>query len=359
MSEKNSNEKKFNKKIRKVGGIIACLIAVAVFCIPVGLCIKLSMNIGELNDESERLLSDRSVDKSTNVSIFTTEEDTSFFALSERDRSAYEKIEKDTNEANALFAYASENDSTGSNAENDSLLQSDNNDGTGSGDSAISGKEPVSTPTDGEKETEKVVYLTFDDGPTANTSEILDILDEEGIKATFFVCDTGAANYDGMKEIVKRGHTIGMHSLSHEYDIVYADLDSFKNDVEGIHDLILKETGVDTKYYRFPGGSSNQVSNVSMYECIGYLNSKGYTYYDWNALNEDASEVDYTPDELIENVLYYVSMNEGDSMVLMHDNPDHENTIRSLKALIKKLKEMGYTFKAIDDDAPLVQHVSY
>ena len=346
MSEKNSGEeKKLNKSFRKIGGFIACLIAILVFCIPVGLCIKLSGSINDLNDESERLLAERSEDKNRTISIFTTEEDTSFFALSEKDRSAYEKIEKDTNEVKALFAYASENDTEGM---------------TDTEEAEEPAEEPeVQTPSDSQKENDKVIYLTFDDGPSENTAEILDILDEEDIKATFFVCDTGAWNYDGMREIVKRGHTIGMHSLSHDYDTVYADIDSFEKDVEGIHNLILEQTGVDTKYYRFPGGSSNQVSAVSMHDCVSYLNSKGYKYYDWNALNMDASEVDYTPDELIENVLYFVSINEGDSMVLMHDNPTHKNTIQSLKALITELKAMGYTFKAIDDDAPLIQHYSF
>ena len=202
----------------------------------------------------------------------------------------------------------------------------------------------------------KTVYLTFDDGPSQHTEELLDILDRYNVKATFFVV---AGDYKYSKElsdIAERGHTIGLHSKSHVYSELYADLDAFKADVEGVHDWVESVTGIDSKYYRFPGGSTNNVSQVPMSDCIAYLDSEGYEYYDWNALSKDAENYYLTADQLTENALYYIRANEGDSIVLLHDLDEHYTTIESLPGLIETLIREGYTLKAIDDDTTPVHH---
>ena len=148
------------------------------------------------------------------------------------------------------------------------------------------------------------VYLTFDDGPSANTDSILDTLAANNVRATFFcIAQKGEANQKRYQRIVSEGHTLGMHSYTHVYRTVYADLESFEKDVTGISDYLYQITGVRPKYYRFPGGSSNTVSKVPMKECIRYLNQSGLTYFDWNAQNDDATGKSYTADQLVEHAL--------------------------------------------------------
>ena len=119
--------------------------------------------------------------------------------------------------------------------------------------------------TDGDKEAEtKRAYLTFDDGPSGNTGEILDILDANDVKATFFVVGRGDEYYDTYRDIVGRGHTLALHSYTHDYDKIYASLDDFAEDIEELRNLLYDVTGVNCVYYRFPGGSSNTVSKVDM-----------------------------------------------------------------------------------------------
>ena len=200
------------------------------------------------------------------------------------------------------------------------------------------------------------VYLTFDDGPGPYTNEILDILNEKGVKATFFVVADDYTYSDELNRIVREGHTLAMHSMNHRYDVIYKDIDAFKQDVNGLHDLLYVMTGVDCKYYRFPGGSSNTVSDVPISDCIDFLNSRGFTYFDWNALNGDAEYVSYTADELNTNVMGYVHNNPGNSTVLLHDLGDHYATVEALPGLIDTLISEGYEILPIDDSTKPVQH---
>lgn len=206
----------------------------------------------------------------------------------------------------------------------------------------------------------KKVYLTFDDGPSHYTDKILSILEEKKVKASFFVVyNDDESLWDEYEKIVEQGHTLAMHSYTHVYDEVYATRESFIYDVVRLHDFLYEQTGVDVKYYRFPGGSSNTVSNVPIQELIGYLHSKGITHYDWNALNNDAVSADMTPEELNEYVLSYIRANEGDSMVLMHDLEAVHATVDALPDLIDTLISEGYEICPIDETTEPFQHVSY
>ena len=202
------------------------------------------------------------------------------------------------------------------------------------------------------------VYLTFDDGPSDNTEAILDTLDDYGIKATFFV--TGKED-DHSKEmyqrIVDEGHTIGMHSYSHKYSDIYSSVDAFASDLDRIQNLIYDVTGVDCHYYRFPGGSSNQVSNVEMARYIEYLEKNGITYFDWNVSSGDATSQSYSPDELVENVMADV-IKYKTSVVLMHDADTKDATVAALPKLIESLQGVGAVILPISDDTMLIQHVS-
>ena len=208
----------------------------------------------------------------------------------------------------------------------------------------------------GEKDTLKV-YLTFDDGPSSYTNKILDILDDYGVKATFFV--VGKTDEDSriaMKRIVNEGHTIGLHSFSHKYSDIYSSLEAFSADFEKIRKYVYDVTGIDARYYRFPGGSSNTVSNTDMSELIRFLDEKRITYFDWNVANGDESSSDYTVEELIENVMNDV-VKYKTSVVLMHEAADKGRTVESLPRLIELLQEKGALILPISRDTTVIQHV--
>ena len=202
------------------------------------------------------------------------------------------------------------------------------------------------------------VYLTFDDGPSKNSNQILDILDDYSVKATFFVV---GREDDASKEIYKRivddGHTIGMHSYSHKYSDIYSSLDAFSSDLDRIQNLIYDTTGVESVYYRFPGGSSNQVSNSDMSEFIKYLNDQKITYMDWNVSSGDATSQAYTSDELVENVMNDV-IKYKTSVVLLHDSNSKTTTVEALPKLIESLQSVGAVILPISQDTTLIQHVT-
>ena len=203
---------------------------------------------------------------------------------------------------------------------------------------------------------EKRVYLTFDDGPSDDVDAILDVLKEKNVKATFFMVIDDKSKQAAIRRMAAEGHTLGIHSVSHVYSEIYADLDSFKQDVETVHDLLYDMTGQDVKLYRFPGGSSNRVSDVPVEDCIEYLEEAGYTYFDWNASNGDSSGSGYTAEQLEDNVLRYVHNNSGATVVLMHDFTGCPATAESLPHLIDTLREEGYVLLPIDENTTPVHH---
>ena len=214
------------------------------------------------------------------------------------------------------------------------------------------GEENLADPEDTLK-----VYLTFDDGPSDNTDDILNILDDYGVKATFFVIGKDDEHAREMyTRIVNEGHTIGMHSYSHKYSDIYSSLDAFASDLDRIQSLIFDVTGVDSLIYRFPGGSSNQVSDVEMNKYIEYLNQNNIKYFDWNVSSGDATSQAYSPDELVENVMRDV-VKYKTSVVLMHDADAKDATVAALPTLIERLQAEGAVLLPISDDTTLIQHV--
>lgn len=204
----------------------------------------------------------------------------------------------------------------------------------------------------------KKVYLTFDDGPSENTDKILEILDKYNAKATFFVL--GKKDKFSTKEyqkIVEKGHTIGVHSTSHQYKTVYASLDSLKKDYITTRDIVWKATGIKPTLYRFPGGSSNSYcAGKKIQKYMKYFNDTGVVYVDWNASNEDASGRYYTAAGLTQNAIRTVQRAGGTPVVLMHDAQAKRKTVDSLPGLIKKLQDMGYSCESLDEYVPPVQH---
>lgn len=201
----------------------------------------------------------------------------------------------------------------------------------------------------------KRAYLTFDDGPSKYTDEILDILAENNIKATFFVIGKDETYYDKYRRIVNEGHTLALHSFSHNYGEIYSSLDNFAADIEELRNLLYDVTGVNCIYYRFPGGSSNTVSSVSMDTLVDYVNSRGLVYFDWNALNGDSVSAGLSASELVDNVMKD-ALRYDDTVILLHDLEDRHTTVESLQLLIDELKEAGYEILPIDENTPLIRH---
>ena len=201
------------------------------------------------------------------------------------------------------------------------------------------------------------VYLTFDDGPSDNTNAILDVLDDYNVKATFFVVgkedEASAAIY---QRIVDEGHTLGMHSYSNKYSLIYQSEDAFEADFHQLQDYLYEVTGEKSRYYRFPGGSSNQISNVPMSSLIRFLNSEDVVYYDWNVSAGDAANAAYTPEELVENVVSDVSKYKT-SVVLLHDSEDKSTTVEAVEPLIEALQDMDAEILPIDEDTQVIQYV--
>ena len=200
------------------------------------------------------------------------------------------------------------------------------------------------------------VYLTFNSTPGDNTEDILDVLAQHNVKATFFVVGTeeeGAAEV--YQRIVKEGHTIGMHSYSNQYSSIYSSKDAFKKDYQKLSDYIYELTGKRSKFYRFPGGSGNAISNVSMTEFVNILNKEKITYFDWNVSAGDAANT-YTIQDVHDNVLEGVSKYKT-SVVLMHDNKNKSTTVEALGSLIEKLKSQGAVVLPIDEDTKVIQYI--
>lgn len=201
------------------------------------------------------------------------------------------------------------------------------------------------------------VYFTFDDGPSEQTEEILDVLKKNNVKATFFVVGkTDERSKELYRRIVDEGHTIGLHSYSHKYSDIYASKAAFQADLQKISDLIYQITGQRTMLYRFPGGSSNKVSNVDMQLLIQYLNESGYTYFDWNVMSGDASTQNFSAEILTQNVMSGIKKSQT-SIVLYHDADTRTATVQSLTDVINQLIDMGAQILPIDDNTKKIQHI--
>ncbi len=204
----------------------------------------------------------------------------------------------------------------------------------------------------------RYVYLTFDDGPSTYTDEILDILAQYDVKATFFVCGKENAKYtDIYKRIVNEGHTLGMHSYSHKYSELYSSLDTFKDDTDKLRIFLYENTGVWSKYYRFPGGSSNTVSKVDMHELIQYLEGAEVTFFDWNVSAGD-DRAGANKDTIYSNIVNNVPRFKH-CIVLMHDAADKKSTVDALPEIIEAIQAMDDTvIVPITDDTLPVQHIN-
>ncbi len=194
----------------------------------------------------------------------------------------------------------------------------------------------------------KVIYLTFDDGPSIYTKSLLDTLDKYGVKATFFVCNTGSASL--IKEIYERGHTIGIHCTTHDYSRIYKSADAYIEDFQKMQDIVYEMTGTKPILFRFPGGSSNTVSRRYckgvITEIAQRMTEMGYYYFDWNVLSGDSSGDPISTEQVYKNVINAVS-NRNVSVVLQHDIKGF--SVAAVESIIKWGLANGYTFMPLDE----------
>lgn len=208
-----------------------------------------------------------------------------------------------------------------------------------------------------DEESTRKVYLTFDDGPSTNTERILEILDEYGVKATFFVTGEYAETHpERYCAIVQGGHTIGMHSYSHRYSEIYESIDAFGADLLKLQKFIEIETGVTPTLYRFPGGSSNTVSKLPMSEFCDYLTDNGITYFDWNMSSKDATSPMRSVEEIVDNCTAEL-YNYKNAVILLHDSQNKTSTVEALPLIIETIQQMDNTeILPITDETVTIHH---
>lgn len=200
------------------------------------------------------------------------------------------------------------------------------------------------------------IYLTFDDGPSNNTSKILDILKQEDIKATFFLVNFNSSYNPVVKRIYDEGHSIGIHSYTHNYKLIYSSVSAYFDDLNKMNDKIKTITGSDTKLLRFPGGSSNTISSFNkgiMTTLVKEVTNAGYHYFDWNVDSSDAWSARNSND-VYNNVIN--NLKKGNNIVLMHDLSSNEKTVNALEKIIKDAKEKGYIFANITMNTKEIHH---
>jgi peptidoglycan/xylan/chitin deacetylase (PgdA/CDA1 family) len=191
----------------------------------------------------------------------------------------------------------------------------------------------------------KRAYLTFDDGPTPGiTEDLLATLDTYGVKATFFVIGRMAAQHPELLHRIRAGgHTIGNHSYSHRYGVLYSSVTAFTRDLERAEAFLMEELGpgYDLRLYRFTGGINWP---VPMGRFIDACTERGYCHVEWNALNGDAEQGGSKSVEALMERLRESCAGKEDVIVLMHDSTGKETTAEALPLAIEYLDGEGYQF---------------
>lgn len=212
---------------------------------------------------------------------------------------------------------------------------------------------PETDPAEGKS---KVIYLTFDDGPSPYTERLLGVLDKYGVKVTFFVTGQSARYRNLIGTAASKGHSIGVHTMTHNYATIYASPDAFWSDFEQIQAIVQEQTGSRTDMMRFPGGSSNTVSASC---CPGIMTvltkeaeARGYTYFDWNVSSGDGGGPQ-TPENVMNNIINNVQKHDV-SVVLCHDTKD--TTVDAMEQTIDWCLKNGYTFLPMNSASFAAHH---
>lgn len=210
-----------------------------------------------------------------------------------------------------------------------------------------------------DKSTDKIIYLTFDDGPSKEvTDQVLDVLKHYDIKATFFVTGKSAqANPEVLKRIASEGHAIGNHSHTHVYGTIYKSLENFASDFVIAQTIIESIVEYAPSLYRFPGGSvtAKNIGKDAFDQFSNYLWDQGVQYFDWNIDSGDAS-AEYVSVSAIEGQSVFQLRGKTSAIVLMHDTDAKINTVKALPKIIEAYIERGYRFDVLTPTGFTIQH---
>lgn len=204
-----------------------------------------------------------------------------------------------------------------------------------------------------------IIYLTFDDGPTQDTTpKILNILKKKNIKATFFVVNYSDANEKLIRQEAEMGETIALHGYTHTYSEVYQSSDTCIDNFKKIQSKVYQTTGKKANIIRFPGGSSNTISRKYcegvMTELTKRVVDEGFRYFDWNVDSDDAGKAK-TSQDIYNNVISGIKPGRG-NVVLMHDFAKNDKTVNALESIIDYGLQNGYVFRKITDETKMVTH---
>ena len=215
--------------------------------------------------------------------------------------------------------------------------------------------EPVEIPETVQPD-EKTIYLTFDDGPGPYTEHLLDILAEYDVKATFFVTSLNPEYEDLVGRAFREGHSVGVHTASHDYGLIYRSEEDYMSDFYAAQEMIYRQTGEYTQIFRFPGGSSNTVSSFNpgiVTRLVELTHNLGYQYYDWNVDSDDAGNTRSSAG-VVANVTSGCA-EKYISVVLQHDVKDY--SVKAVEQIIIWGLQNGYTFRPLTLGSPTSHHV--
>ena len=199
------------------------------------------------------------------------------------------------------------------------------------------------------------IYLTFDDGPGPYTADLLDVLKDCGVHATFFVTARLPEHLDIITRAFAEGHSVGVHSFSHDYGKIYAGTEAFLRDVLACEEMIRERTGRYTPLFRFPGGSSNTVSRVTpgiMTSLSQTMTDLGFRYFDWNVDSGDASKT--ISRETILSTITESCRGRKNNLVLQHDV--NALSVGIVRDVIAWGRDKGYCFLPLGPDSPAAKH---
>jgi peptidoglycan/xylan/chitin deacetylase (PgdA/CDA1 family) len=209
------------------------------------------------------------------------------------------------------------------------------------------------------KKEKKVVYLTFDDGPSATTESVLDTLEKYHVKATFFlVHKRGDSAASMIRREIKNGNSVGIHTYSHNYKKIYRSVDSYLADYNKMWKYLKHDFNYDAEIFRFPGGSMNSYDLDVFDKIIPEMYRRGFRFYDWNVSAEDATFEKRTSRDIANTIVRDVKAHDK-SIVLLHDSAGKDSTAEALPEIIRRLKKAGYEFKTLDSSVRPITFVTY
>ncbi len=196
----------------------------------------------------------------------------------------------------------------------------------------------------------KTVYITFDDGPSANTAKVLDILEQEGVRATFFVLGNQAKSRPELiNSIWEQGHAIGNHTYNHNYNNLYSGFTEFWSQIKQTEEIVRGITGVRPQLIRAPGGTFGHFDHTY----FQLLKQAGYEVIDWTVDSGDSKRKGVPASEILKAST--VDLKSSQVVLLLHDGGGHEESVKALPDIIARYKAAGYVFAVLDESVDPVQ----